>query len=163
MTLSSRMTKPPPNLYPTLFEIARKTNEAVEIAFQMAEADPLAKVGEQGRPKYRAFLALLTLCATHNIDLSTPLDDLSAEVERVRRFLEESARLLEGDVDRDVRNFTLAYEVVGYQAHGAAEEGDPIKVQQRLSQMVFDTSFTTHFNRTRQKISTDQKRREILP
>ena len=155
--------EPPPTLYPTLFDIARKTNDAVDIATQMAETDPLAKVGEQGRPKYRAFLALLTLSATHDIDLSIPLDVLDAEIERVRKFIEESARLLEGEVDRYIRNFTLAYEVVGYQAHGAAEEGDPIKVQQRLSQTVFDSSFTTHFNRTRQKISTDQRRRKILP
>ena len=155
--------EPPSLLYPTLFSIARATNEAVDIASQMADIDPLGQVGEQGRPKYRAFLGLLALCATNDIDLSTPLDDLDAEVERVQVFLRKASELLEGENDRFVRNFSLSYEIVGYQAHGAADEGDAVKVQQRLSQMVFGTAFTTHLNRTRQAITSDARRRELLP
>ena len=154
--------EPPRILYPTLFAVARATNVAVDIASQLSEIDPLEQVGEQGRPKYRAFLALLTLAATHNIDLSASLDDLVDEVDRTRIFLERSAELLEADPDRFIRNFSLAYEVVGFQAHGAAEEGDPVRVQQRLSASVFNTAFTTHFNRLRQAISSDARRRELI-
>ena len=155
--------EPPPLLYPTLFEISRATNDAVDMASRMSEIDPLEQIGEQGRPKYRAFLALLTISATCNIDLSVPLDDLDGEVDRIERFLKDAADLLEGDRDKFVRNFSIAYEVVGFQAQGAADEGDAVKVQQRLSQMVFGTAFTTHFKRTRQSISSDARRRELLP
>lgn len=154
--------EPPAILYPTLFDVARATNEAVDIASRLSEVDPLGQVGEQGRPKYRAFLALLTLSATHNIDLSVGLDALDAEVERKRTFLECSAELLEAGRQRFIRNFSIAYEIVGFQAHGAAEEGDAVRVQARLNQSVFGTAFTTHFNRVRQAISSEAKRRDIL-
>lgn len=155
--------EPPAILYPTLFEVAKATNDAVEIASQMGDVDPLGQIGEQGRPKYRAFLALLTLAATNDIDLSTTLDDVASEVDRIERFLTGASEVLEGDRGRFTRNFSLAYEVVGFQAQGAAEEGDPVKVQQRLSQSVFGTAFTTHFKRTRQAITSDARRRELLP
>lgn len=154
--------EPPAILYPTLFEVAKATNDAVDIASQMGDVDPLEQIGEQGRPKYRAFLALLTVAATNDIDLSTPLDDVASEVDRIERFLAGASELLEGDPDRFTRNFSLAYEIVGFQAQGA-EEGDPVKVQQRLSQSVFGTAFTTHFKRTRQAITSDARRRELLP
>jgi hypothetical protein len=155
--------EPPPILYPTLFAIATATNEAVDLASRMSDVDPLSQIAEQGRPKYRAFLALLTLSATHNIDVAAGLDDINAEVARKRDFIERSAELLEGDRPRFVRNFSLAYEIVGWEAHGAAdEEGDAVRVQQKLSQSVFGTPFTTHLNRLRQSIKADAKRRELL-
>ena len=43
--------EPPPVLYPTLFAVARATNEAVDIASQLSDVDPLEQVGEQGRPE----------------------------------------------------------------------------------------------------------------
>jgi hypothetical protein len=155
--------EPPPLLYPTLFEIARATNDAVDLASQLADVDPLAQIGEQGRPKYRAFLALLTLCATLNLDLSAPLDSTKAEVERVQHLTEESSDLLGADRSRFRNNFTLAYQMVALQAHGAADdEGDAVRVQQRLHHMVFGTAFTTHFKRTRQMITSEARRRELL-
>ena len=154
--------EPPKILYPTLFQVARATNEAVEIASQLSEIDPLSQVGELGRPKYRAFLALLTLSATQNLDLAVGLEDLDGEVARKRSFLESTAELLEADRQRFIRNFTIAYELVGFQAHGAADDGDPLRTQARLSQSVFSTAFTTHFNRVRQAISSEARRRDIL-
>ena len=57
---------------------------------------------------------------------------------------------------------SIAYQVVGFEAHGAGEEGGAVRVQQRLYQSVFGTAFTTHFNRVRQGILTEARRRELL-
>jgi hypothetical protein len=60
----------------------------------LGEEDPIARIHEESRPKYRAYLGLLTLCATIDVDLAEQLSATTDEVERVRRLVNETEELL---------------------------------------------------------------------
>ena len=87
---------PPPELYPTLFEVVKATNEALDELVDLGDQDPLRNLHVNHRPKYRAYLGLLTLCATHKINLSEELATVDAEVERVSQWITQTKTLLEG-------------------------------------------------------------------
>ncbi len=88
--------EPPANLYPTLFNIVRATDDALQFVEGLGETDPLSKIHDDHRPKYRAYLGLLTLCATHHLDLAEQLPTLDSEVERIQEWVSRSAELLDG-------------------------------------------------------------------
>jgi hypothetical protein len=48
--------EPPTALYPTLHRITRATDEALEMAAGLGEHDPFARMHDDHRPKYRAYL-----------------------------------------------------------------------------------------------------------
>jgi regulator of RNase E activity RraB len=145
--------EPPAALYPTLHRITRATDEALEMAAGLGENDPFARMHDDHRPKYRAYFGLLTLCGTHDIDLSEQLPSLDAEVERVSEFIEKTAALLDGIGQKKyAENFLYAYEVAGVHAIHANREGDESRVSQRLATSLFSTPFGTLYRQLLLKI-----------
>ena len=152
--------EPPANLYPTLQAITRATNEALTYVAGLGAGDPLAKLHEDHRPKYRAYLGLLTLCGTLGIDLSEQLANLDDEVTRVSTWVSRSAELLDGvgkDQFRD--NLLLAYEVASVHAIQAHREGEASRVSQRLATQLFATSFETLYRQLTFKILLEDRKR----
>lgn len=151
--------EPPADLYPTLLKVARATDQALRFVEDMGEGDPLSKMHEDHRPKYRAYLGLLTLCGTHQIDLSEQLTNLNEEVGQVREWIAKTAALLDGVGERHYRdNFLLAYEVASTRAIEAHREGDQSRVSQRLATQLFSTGFGTLYKQLLFKIDIEQRK-----
>lgn len=154
--------EPPANLYPTLFNIVRATDAALEFVEGLGESDPLAKIHDDHRPKYRAYLGLLTLCATHQLDLAEQLPTLNAEVERIREWVAQSAELLDGvGRKRFNDNFVSAYEVAAVHAIGAYEDREESRIQQRLSTSLFNTGFSKLYRQLLVKIQIDERKQAV--
>lgn len=151
--------EPPADLYPTLHAVARATDEALRFAEGLGDDDPLAKMHEDHRPKYRAYLGLLTLCGTHGIDLSEQLANLDDEVSQVRSLIVKTAELLDGVGKATYRdNFLLAYEVASVHAIEAHREGDESRVSQRLATRLFNTGFSTLYKQLIFKIQIEGRK-----
>lgn len=153
---------PPPELYPTLFEVVKATNEALDELVDLGEQDPLRNLHVNHRPKYRAYLGLLTLCATHKINLSEELATVDAEVERVSQWVSQTKTLLEGvGRQRFGANLISTYEVLGMLALAADDEGGGLKVQQRLADTIFSRGFATVYRQVQNKIAVEQRKVEL--
>jgi hypothetical protein len=151
--------EPPADLYPTLHKVARATDEALHFVENLGEGDPLAKMHDDHRPKYRAYLGLLTLCGTHQIDLSEQLPNLDEEVAQVAEWVTKTADLLDGVGERRYRdNFLLAYEVASVHAIEAHREGDESRVSQRLATRLFNTGFGTLYRQLLFKIQMEGRK-----
>ena len=154
-----RNGEPPADLYPTLHKVARATDEALHFVEKLGEGDPLAKMHEDHRPKYRAYLGLLTLCGTHQIDLSEQLPSLDEEVAQVSEWVAKTADLLDGVGQHTYReNFLLAYEVASIHAIEAHREGDESRVSQRLATRLFNTGFGTLYRQLLFKIQMEARK-----
>ena len=153
---------PPADLYPTLFQVVKATNEALDELVDLGDQDPLRNLHVNHRPKYRAYLGLLTLCATHKINLSEELPTVDAEVERIAEWISQTKTLLDGvGRERFAANLISTYEVLGTLALATDDEGDGLKVQQLLADTIFSRGFATVYRQVQNKIALEQRKIEL--
>jgi hypothetical protein len=153
--------QPPSNLYPTLFRIVESTDAALVRCEGLGDDDPIARIHEESRPKYRAYLGLLTLCATLDIDLAEQFSATSDEVERVRRLVDETEELLAERAIEYSDNFMIAYLMAAELVLEAYEEGDETKVQRRMATTLSGRSFTELFRRLRIRLGLESRKKQM--
>lgn len=145
-------------LFETLFNLLMATGEALSLCEQLPDDDPLRRAHDASRPKYRAYLAVLALCATLEDNLAERSEDDLAEANRMRAFVAKTRQQLEIPLGRTefIENFIKAYSVVGELALDEHEDDAKGKVRQRVQGKVASTSFTTLYSKLRRRIDADR-------
>ncbi|WP_157618955.1 AIPR family protein [Skermanella stibiiresistens] len=150
-------------LMQTLFKTVTATRRAVErcedLFGQEEYMNPFLRVFHDRKPKYRIFLAILSLCAHLRIDISARSDDPSKEFERMRCFVQGAQDLLDQNETGFIRTYARALNQFANEARSNTG-GDDAKIKQYLSNLL-KRGFKSLYSTLIMSIDTESRLHQI--
>jgi hypothetical protein len=134
-------------IYSTLFRVleeTRKANAECERTFNGPEYSQLFnRFFNDSKPQYRSFLAVLTLCGAHRIDISERIPDAEADARRTLRFFEMTAQLLDNEPETFRKNFIGAFHMLATSTLEGMDSEE--EISRKMHARIKDTQFKNHY------------------
>jgi hypothetical protein len=134
-------------IYSTLFRVleeSRKANAECEQTFNGPEYSQLFnRFFNDSKPQYRSFLAVLTLCGTHRIDISERTSDPESEAKRTLEFFDMTARLLDNEPEAFRKNFNSAFHILATSTLEGKDSDE--EISRKMHTRIKDTQFKNHY------------------
>lgn len=155
--LYDQSTRSQEELFEALFMAVHASREALDDCEQTFQDHDYGHVfkrfHEAGRPKYRAYLTVIALCAALQEDLATRSSSEGEEAHRMQQFLRKARGLLENRREEFSQLYMLAYQTLAELAMQAwSSNAGEAQVAQEMHKRISSTPFRAVFRTLRMKM-----------
>lgn len=146
-------------VFPTIFLAVKRSQVALEkckATYKHPHYAPLfRRFYDEGKPRYRSYLAVIAMCAAVSDNLATRASDAAQEVIRMKTFLRNVRSLLENQPTQYERCYLYAFQILAAQALRASSEGTERQVAQNMFNQVKSSQFNNLYLELRMRMDGD--------